>query len=104
MPHNYFVPFQETGPAVIKMADKKELLREKQLKAEMAEKKRLEKEKKKAEMAEKQAKLDAQKKIPPSEMFKSQTDKFSKFDEKVRLKSLASPSYPERTILTSVFF
>ena len=36
-----------------------------------------------SEAPEKEAK-EAQKRIPPTEMFKSQTDKFSKFDEKVK--------------------
>lgn len=73
---------KENEPTVIKLVDKKELLRERELKKEMEEKKRLEKEKKKAEAAAKQAALDAQRKIPPSEMFKSETDKYSKFDDK----------------------
>ena len=47
------------------------------------EKKRLEKIKNKAEAEAKQAALDAAKKIPASEMFKSETDKYSKFDDKV---------------------
>jgi hypothetical protein len=34
-------------------------------------------------MFEFQAEKDAQKKIPPSELFTSQTDKYSKFDDKV---------------------
>lgn len=63
---------------MIKFVDKEELLREKKLKAEAEERKRLEKEKLKAEREAK----EAQKRIPPTEMFKSQTDKFSKFDEK----------------------
>merc|ERR1719482_963059 len=37
---------------------------------------------KKAEAAAKAAALEAQKKIPPSELFKGETDKYSKFDDK----------------------
>ena len=44
----------------------------------------MDKIKKKAEAEAKQAALDAIRKIPPSEMFKSETDKYSKFDDKVR--------------------
>ena len=75
---------QETE-TVIKLVDKAELMREREQKAAMEEKKRLEKEKKKAEAAEKAAKLEAQKKIPPTEMFKGDTDKYSKFDDKVKV-------------------
>ncbi len=76
---------KENEPTVIKLVDKEELKREKQLKLEMEERKEKEKERKKAEAAAKQAALDAQKKIPPSEMFKSETDKYSKFDDKVNV-------------------
>lgn len=69
---------------MIKLVDKKELLLERERLKEQEEKKRLEKLKKKAEQEAKQAALDAVKKIPPTEMFKSETDKYSKFDEKVR--------------------
>jgi len=69
---------KESEPTVIKLVDKNELLREKEAKLKAEEAKRLEKEKKKAEQAAKQAKN----KIPPSEMFKTETDKFSKFDDK----------------------
>lgn len=74
---------QENEPTVIKLVDKAELLKEREAKKQMEEKKRLEKEKKKAEAAAKQAALEEQKKIPPSEMFKKETDKYSKFDDKV---------------------
>merc|ERR1719369_169828 len=46
------------------------------------EKKKAEKAKKKAEAEAKQAELEAKKRIKPSEMFKNETDKYSKFDEK----------------------
>ena len=44
---------------------------------------RLEKERKKAEAAKKAAEAEAQKRIPPSELFKGETDKYSQFDDKV---------------------
>lgn len=74
---------KENEPTVIKLVDKNELLKEKQAKKDMEEKKRLEKEKLKAEAAAKKAALEAQKRIPPSELFKNETDKYSKFDDKV---------------------
>jgi cysteinyl-tRNA synthetase len=70
---------------VIKLVDKKELLLERERIKEQEEKKRLEKIKKKEEADAKQAALDAIRKIPPFEMFKSETDKYSKFDDKVRI-------------------
>ena len=76
---------KENEPTVIKLVDKNELLREKEEKKMAEEKKKAEKAKKKAEAEAKQAELDAKKRINPSEMFKSETDKYSKFDEKVRL-------------------
>lgn len=52
---------------------------------EREEKKRLEseKQKKKQELLEAQRIKDEQKKIPPTEMFKRESDKYSKFDDKV---------------------
>lgn len=52
---------------------------------EREEKKRIEaeKQKKKQELLEAQRAKEEQKKIPPSEMFKRETDKYSKFDDKV---------------------
>jgi len=73
---------KENEPTVIKLVDKNELLREKEEKKMAEEKKKAEKAKKKAEAEAKQAELDAKKRINPSEMFKSETDKYSKFDEK----------------------
>ena len=78
---------KENEPTVIKLVDKDELLRERQQKKQQEEVKRLEKEKKKKEAAEKLAMLEAQRKIPPTEMFKGETEKYSKFDEKLSLTS-----------------
>ncbi|XP_042372708.1 cysteine--tRNA ligase, cytoplasmic-like, partial [Plectropomus leopardus] len=70
-------------PTVVKLVDKETLLREREEKKQIEE----EKKKKKEEAAQKKqeqemAKL-AKMKIPPCEMFRSETDKFSKFDETV---------------------
>ena len=73
---------KENEATVIKLVDKEELRREKEEKKAMEEKKRLEKEKKKAEAAAKAAEEEAQRKIPPSELFKMEADKWSKFDDK----------------------
>lgn len=53
---------------------------------EREEKKRIEAEKqrKKQELLEAQRLKEEQKKISPAEMFKKDTDKYSKFDDKVR--------------------
>lgn len=68
---------------MIKLVGKKELLLERERLKEQEERKRQEKLKKKAEADAKQAALDAVKKVPPTEMFKNENDKYSKFDEKV---------------------
>lgn len=73
---------KESEATVIKLVDREELLKEREEKKALEEKKRLEKEAKKAEAAAKAAALEAQKKIPPGELFKHETDKYSKFDEK----------------------
>ncbi|KAL0883813.1 hypothetical protein ABMA27_015903 [Loxostege sticticalis] len=63
---------------VVKLVSKEELLKERE------EKKRQEAEKlkKKQELLEAQRAKEEQKKIPPSEMFKREADKYSKFDDK----------------------
>ena len=74
---------KEDDVTVIKLVDKAELLKEKEAKKLAEEKKKAEKEKKKKEAEAKAAELEAKKKIKPSEMFLSETDKYSKFDDKV---------------------
>ena len=74
---------KENEPTVIKLVDKNELLKEREEKKLAEEKKKAEKARKKAEAEAKQAELEAKKRIKPSEMFKSETDKYSKFDDKV---------------------
>jgi len=69
---------KETEPTVIKLVDRAELMKEREQKLKQEEARRLEKEKKKAEAEAKAAKN----KVPPWEMFKGDTDKYSKFDDK----------------------
>ena len=66
---------------VIKLVDKKELMREKEEKRMAEEQKRLEKELNKQAAADKKAALETAKKEPPTVMFKRYTDKYSKFNE-----------------------
>lgn len=66
------------SPPTIKLVDRDTLMKEREEKLKKEELKRLEKEKKKQEM---EAKL-AQEKIPPWELFKKETDKYSQFDDK----------------------
>merc|ERR1711899_590110 len=73
---------KENEPTVIKLVDKNELLKEREEKKLAEERKKAEKARKKAEAEAKQAELEAKKRIKPSEMFKSETDKYSKFDDK----------------------
>jgi len=66
----------------LKLVDKETLLKEREDKLRAEEAKRIEKEKKRLEKEKLEQLKEAQKKIPPSEMFKSETDKYSAFDEK----------------------
>lgn len=63
----------------MKLVSKEEIMKERE------EKQRLEAEKqrKKQELLETQRAKEEQKKIPPEEMFRKETDKYSKFDDKV---------------------
>ena len=64
----------------VKLVNREELLREKETKRKLELEKSLEKEIKKAEAAAAAAAKDAQRRIPPSEMFKLEQDKYSRFD------------------------
>ncbi|XP_061178212.1 cysteine--tRNA ligase, cytoplasmic-like isoform X1 [Saccostrea echinata] len=66
------------SPPTIKLVDRETLMKEREEKLKQEELKRQEKEKRKQEM---EAKL-AQEKIPPWELFKKETDKYSQFDDK----------------------
>lgn len=65
--------------------DRETLLKEREAKKKLEAEKLAEKERKKKEAAAAQAQKEAQKKIPPNEMFKTETDKYSKFDDQVVL-------------------
>lgn len=65
------------------MVDKDLLRKEREAKLKAELEKTAEKERKQAEQEAKDAAKEAQKKIPPSELFKNETDKYSKFDNKV---------------------
>nr|XP_018898966.1 PREDICTED: cysteine--tRNA ligase, cytoplasmic isoform X1 [Bemisia tabaci] len=71
----------EGRPSAVKLVDKETLLQEKEAKKAEEAKRAAEKAEKQAKLAAAQALKDAQRKIPPSELFKSETDKYSQFDE-----------------------
>jgi cysteinyl-tRNA synthetase len=73
---------KENEATVIKLVDRAQLMREREEKQAAEEKRRLEKEAKKAEAAAKAEALAAQMKIPPWELFRAETDKYSQWDEK----------------------
>lgn len=68
--------------SAVKLVNRESLLREKEAKKVAEAAKAAEKERKKAEQAAILAERDAQRKIKPWEMFLSETDKYSKFDDK----------------------
>ncbi|CAG9859419.1 unnamed protein product [Phyllotreta striolata] len=68
---------REGESTVLKLVDRETLLREREAKKEAEREKMAEKERKKKEQAAK----EELKKIPPSELFRRETDKYSKFDE-----------------------
>ncbi|XP_018548231.1 cysteine--tRNA ligase, cytoplasmic isoform X2 [Lates calcarifer] len=68
-------------PTVVKLVDKEILLKEREEKKKMEEEKKMKKEEAARKKQEQEmAKLEKMK-IPPSEMFRAETDKYSKFDE-----------------------
>lgn len=69
--------------SAVKLVDKDTLLKEREAKKKAELEKTAEKERKKAELAAAQANKEALRKIPPSELFKAEIDKYSKFDENV---------------------
>lgn len=72
------------GAAVWKLANKDELIEELQKKAEEKRRKEEQKRLRLEEEAKKKAELEAKAKIHPSQLFTSETDKYSKFDDNVR--------------------
>ncbi|XP_035891839.1 cysteine--tRNA ligase, cytoplasmic [Anopheles stephensi] len=72
---------REGAPSALKLVPAEVLLREREAKRAEENRKAAEKERKKAEAAAAQAAKDALRKINPIEMFRSETDKYSAFDE-----------------------
>ncbi|XP_010633980.1 cysteine--tRNA ligase, cytoplasmic isoform X1 [Fukomys damarensis] len=68
-------------PTVVKLVDKDTLLKEREEKKRVEEEKRRKKEEAARRKQEQEAAKLAKMKIPPSEMFLSESDKYSKFDE-----------------------
>ncbi|XP_061563677.1 cysteine--tRNA ligase, cytoplasmic-like [Cololabis saira] len=68
-------------PTVVKLVDKETLLREKEEKMKMEEEKRMKKEEAARRKQEQENAKVSKMKIPPSEMFRSETDKYSSFDD-----------------------
>lgn len=77
-------------PARVKLVDRETLLKERDAKLRAEEAKAAEKERKKQELAQASALKEAKRKIPPSEMFLPEKDKYSKFDENVSFKNIFS--------------
>ncbi|XP_034243855.1 cysteine--tRNA ligase, cytoplasmic isoform X2 [Thrips palmi] len=72
---------REVPPARVKLVDRETLLKEREAKQKAEEAKAAEKERKKQELAQAAALKESKRKIPPTEMFLQETDKYSKFDE-----------------------
>lgn len=72
---------REVPPARVKLVDRETLLKEREAKEKAEEAKIAEKERKKQELAQAAALKEAKRRIPPSELFLQETDKYSKFDE-----------------------
>lgn len=68
-------------PTVVKLVDRETLLREREGKKRVEEEKRKKKEEAARRRQEQEAAKLAKMKIPPSEMFLSESDKYSRFDE-----------------------
>ncbi|EAT44292.1 AAEL004345-PA [Aedes aegypti] len=73
---------REGNLSALKLVDRDVLLKEREAKRAEEARKVAEKERKKAEAAATQAAKDAQRKINPVDMFRSETDKYSAFDER----------------------
>lgn len=72
-------------PTAVKLVDRETLIQERESKKKAEVEKLAEKEKKKKELEAAQALKEAQRRVPPQEMFRSESDKYSAFDEKVKL-------------------
>lgn len=84
---------RETGPSVVKLVGREEALREKEARKKAEAEKAADKERKRLELARQQELKEAQRKIKPEDMFRSETDKYSKFDDKVGVNILRFRQY-----------
>ncbi|XP_072171919.1 cysteine--tRNA ligase, cytoplasmic-like [Diadema setosum] len=73
---------REGQNSVVKLVDRDILMKERELARQQAEEKRRKKEEAKKKELEKQAAKEAQRRIPPQDMFRKETDKYSQFDDK----------------------
>lgn len=73
---------EDTGYSVVKLVDKNILLKEREAKKQVELEKAAEKERKRAQLEAEKAIKEAQRRINPIEMFLSEVDKYSAFDEK----------------------
>nr|CAG4639005.1 EOG090X02DZ [Daphnia magna] len=73
---------RENQRPALKLVPREELLKEREDKRIAEEAKKAEKERRKAEMAAKEAEKEAKRRVPPTELFKGETDKYSAFDER----------------------
>ncbi|XP_016536691.1 cysteine--tRNA ligase, cytoplasmic isoform X3 [Poecilia formosa] len=71
----------EGQPTVVKLVDKETLLREREEKKKMEEEKKRKKEEAARKKQEQEMAKLAKMKVPPCEMFRSETDKYSRFDD-----------------------
>ncbi|XP_028430778.1 cysteine--tRNA ligase, cytoplasmic isoform X2 [Perca flavescens] len=68
-------------PTVVKLVDKETLLKEREEKKQMEEEKKRKKEEAARKKQEQEMAKLAKMKVPPCEMFRTETDKYSKFDD-----------------------
>ncbi|XP_058461123.1 cysteine--tRNA ligase, cytoplasmic [Malaya genurostris] len=73
---------REGKPSALKLMDRNTLIKEREIKREEEARKITEKERKKIEAAAAQAAKDAQQRINPVDMFRTEADKYSAFDER----------------------
>ncbi|KAK5650865.1 hypothetical protein RI129_001894 [Pyrocoelia pectoralis] len=71
---------KEGGGSAVKLVDRETLLKEKEAKRQAEADKLAEKERKRAELAAAQAAKEAQRRIPPKEMFRMEIGKYTQFD------------------------
>lgn len=92
---------EEDCKSKVKLVNREELLKEKEIKKKLELEKNLEKEKKKAEAAATAAAKEAQKKISPNDMFRLEKDKYSQFDDEVKTTYYIAIERENRFILSS---